>query len=81
MEFSHRSGRDLINVAKKRTNVIPVIEDARHPHKYRMLIGEGEVLGSKRPIWGLGFVLWEFFFGGGGIWGARLRCVGGRGDH
>ena len=54
MEFSHRSGRDLINVAKKRTNVIPVIEDARHPHKYRMLIGEGEVLGSKRPIWGLG---------------------------
>jgi len=40
VEFSHRSGRDLINVAKKRTNVIPVIEDARHPHKYRMLIGE-----------------------------------------
>uniref|UniRef100_A0A8C0F3Y7 rRNA 2'-O-methyltransferase fibrillarin n=1 Tax=Bubo bubo TaxID=30461 RepID=A0A8C0F3Y7_BUBBB len=42
VEFSHRSGRDLINVAKKRTNVIPVIEDARHPHKYRMLIGEPE---------------------------------------
>ena len=39
VEFSHRSGRDLINVAKKRTNVIPIIEDARHPHKYRMLIG------------------------------------------
>ena len=35
VEFSHRSGRDLINVAKKRTNVIPIIEDARHPHKYR----------------------------------------------
>lgn len=40
VEFSHRSGRDLINLAKKRTNIIPVIEDARHPHKYRMLIGE-----------------------------------------
>lgn len=40
VEFSHRSGRDLINVAKKRTNVIPIIEDARHPHKYRMLVGE-----------------------------------------
>ncbi|CAH2318159.1 rRNA 2 -O-methyltransferase fibrillarin [Pelobates cultripes] len=40
VEFSHRSGRDLINVAKKRTNIIPVIEDARHPHKYRMLIGK-----------------------------------------
>ena len=40
VEFSHRSGRDLINVAKKRTNIIPIIEDARHPHKYRMLLGE-----------------------------------------
>ena len=39
VEFSHRSGRDLINVAKKRTNIIPIIEDARHPSKYRMLIG------------------------------------------
>ena len=25
-------------MAKKRTNVVPIIEDARHPHKYRMLI-------------------------------------------
>lgn len=40
VEFSHRSGRDLINVAKKRTNIIPIIEDARHPHKYRMLVGK-----------------------------------------
>ena len=39
VEFSHRSGRDLINMAKSRTNVIPVIEDARHPLKYRMLVG------------------------------------------
>lgn len=39
VEFSHRSGRDLINMAKKRTNIIPIIEDARHPHKYRMLVG------------------------------------------
>merc|ERR1711871_455879 len=39
VEFSHRSGRDLINVAKSRTNIIPIIEDARHPLKYRMLIG------------------------------------------
>ena len=40
VEFSHRSGRDLINVAKKRTNIVPIIEDARHPHKYRMLMGK-----------------------------------------
>ena len=39
VEFSHRSGRDLVNMAKKRTNVIPIIEDARHPQKYRMLVG------------------------------------------
>jgi rRNA 2'-O-methyltransferase fibrillarin len=38
VEFSHRSGRDLINMAKSRTNVIPIIEDARHPLKYRMLV-------------------------------------------
>ena len=38
VEFSQRSGRDLLNVAKKRTNIIPIIEDARHPHKYRMII-------------------------------------------
>jgi len=38
VEFSHRSGRDLLNVAKKRTNIVPIIEDARHPHKYRMLV-------------------------------------------
>jgi len=39
VEFSQRSGRDLIEMAKKRTNVIPIIEDARHPLKYRMLVG------------------------------------------
>lgn len=44
VEFSHRSGRDLLNVAKKRTNIIPIIEDARHPHKYRMLLGESNAL-------------------------------------
>ncbi|KLU91421.1 rRNA 2'-O-methyltransferase fibrillarin [Magnaporthiopsis poae ATCC 64411] len=38
VEFSHRSGRDLINMATKRTNVIPIVEDARHPLKYRMVV-------------------------------------------
>ena len=40
VEFAHRPGRDLINMAKSRTNVIPIIEDARHPLKYRMLMGK-----------------------------------------
>ena len=44
VEFSHRSGRDLINMAKKRVNVIPIIEDARHPQKYRMLVGMVDVI-------------------------------------
>ncbi|KAI9323253.1 Fibrillarin-domain-containing protein [Dichotomocladium elegans] len=44
VEFSHRSGRDLINMAKKRTNVLPIIEDARYPAKYRMLVPMVDVI-------------------------------------
>lgn len=44
IEFSKRSGRDLINMAKKRTNVVPIIEDARHPQKYRMLVPMVDVI-------------------------------------
>lgn len=36
VEFSHRSGRDLIGLATKRTNIIPIVEDARHPMKVSM---------------------------------------------
>jgi len=38
VEFSVRSGRDLVNMAKKRTNIVPIVEDARHPLKYRMMV-------------------------------------------
>lgn len=38
VEFAHRPGRELIALAKKRPNIIPIIEDARHPQKYRMLV-------------------------------------------
>lgn len=44
VEFSHRSGRDLIGMAKLRTNVIPIVEDARHPQKYRMLVQMVDVI-------------------------------------
>jgi len=44
VEFSARSGRDLINMAKKRTNVIPIVEDARFPHKYRILLSTVDVI-------------------------------------
>lgn len=39
-----RAGRDLVNMAKKRPNVIPIIEDARHPGKYRMLVPMVDVI-------------------------------------
>jgi len=38
LQTIHFSGRDLVNMAKKRPNVVPIIEDARHPQKYRMLV-------------------------------------------
>jgi len=44
VEFSPRSGRDLVNMAKKRTNVIPIVEDARYPNKYRMLLSLVDVI-------------------------------------
>jgi len=44
VEFSHRPGRDLLGVAKLRTNIVPIVEDARHPLKYRMLVGMVDVV-------------------------------------
>ena len=38
VEFSVRSGRDLVNMSKKRPNIVPIVEDARHPLKYRMMV-------------------------------------------
>jgi len=38
VEFSQRSGRDLVNLTLKRGNIIPIISDARMPYKYRMLV-------------------------------------------
>ena len=44
VEFSHRSGRDLTNLAKRRPNVVPIVEDARYPLKYRMLLSMVDVI-------------------------------------
>jgi len=44
VEFSHRTGRELLEVAKKRTNIIPIVEDARKPQKYRMLVPMVDVI-------------------------------------
>lgn len=52
VEFSPRSGRDLINVAQRRTNIVPIIEDARHPLKYRMLVPMVDVVFADVVVWG-----------------------------
>ena len=44
VEFSHRSGRDLTNLAKRRANIVPIIEDARYPSRYRMLLPMVDVI-------------------------------------
>jgi rRNA 2'-O-methyltransferase fibrillarin len=44
VEFSKRSGRDLVNLAKKRTNIIPIVDDARLPQRYRMVVGMVDVI-------------------------------------
>lgn len=46
VEYSERSGRDLVNMAKKRPNIIPIIEDARKPYKYRMVTSMVDVIFS-----------------------------------
>jgi rRNA 2'-O-methyltransferase fibrillarin len=38
VEFSPRVGREFVNLCKVRSNIVPIIEDARHPQKYRMLV-------------------------------------------
>lgn len=44
VEFSHRSGRDLVEMSKRRPNIVPIIEDARHPVKYRSLVPMVDVI-------------------------------------
>lgn len=46
VEFSKRSGRDLMEMAKHRSNVFPIIADARHPYKYRMIVPEVDCIFS-----------------------------------
>lgn len=44
VEFSSRSGRDLITMASRRTNVVPIVEDARQPARYRMIVPMVDVI-------------------------------------
>ncbi|HDM45164.1 MAG TPA: fibrillarin-like rRNA/tRNA 2'-O-methyltransferase, partial [Candidatus Bathyarchaeota archaeon] len=45
VEFSARPMRELIqNVASHRSNVVPILEDARLPSRYSHLVGEVDVI-------------------------------------
>lgn len=44
VEFALRPGRDFVNMAKRRTNIVPIVEDARYPLKYRMLLDMVDVV-------------------------------------
>eukprot|EP01071_Lankesteria_metandrocarpae_P003317 Lankesteria_metandrocarpae@DN2889_c0_g1_i1.p1 len=46
VEFSLRSGRDLTTMAKRRSNIVPIVDDARQPLRYRMLVGMVDVIFS-----------------------------------
>ncbi|KAL8724938.1 MAG: hypothetical protein Q9181_006607 [Wetmoreana brouardii] len=80
VEFSHRSGRDLINMATHRTNVIPIIEDARHPLRYRMLVGMVDVVFAdvaqpdQARIVGLNCHLY-LKVGGGVVVSVKANCI------
>lgn len=38
VEFSPRSMRDLMNLANRRENIVPILADARYPHEYSHLV-------------------------------------------
>jgi len=44
VEFSPQVGRKLIQLADSRTNIIPIIDDARHPTRYASLLGQIDVV-------------------------------------
>lgn len=44
VEFSPRVLRELVGVAEYRRNMIPLLEDARFPWKYRMLVSQVDII-------------------------------------
>ena len=80
IEISQRSGRDLTNMAKQRTNLIPIIEDGRKPWRCRMMVSMvdsilAEVAQSDQErIIGINAL---FFLknGGGFIFSIKATCI------
>lgn len=40
VEFSQRTARELVELASTRTNIIPIVEDARHPTRYAPVVSD-----------------------------------------
>jgi fibrillarin-like pre-rRNA processing protein len=38
VEFSERTARELIHLAASRNNIVPIVEDARHPTRYSSVV-------------------------------------------
>jgi fibrillarin-like rRNA methylase len=38
VEFSERTARELIHLAASRNNIVPIVEDARHPTRYASVV-------------------------------------------
>jgi len=80
VEVSARSGRDLINMAKKRPNIIPIIDDARKPWKYRMICGMVDVIFSDvaQPDQARIIILnaqHYLKYGGGFVFSIKANCI------
>ncbi|XP_020289803.1 rRNA/tRNA 2'-O-methyltransferase fibrillarin-like protein 1 [Pseudomyrmex gracilis] len=46
VESVQKHMKQLVEVAQKRSNIVPILEEAWHPYKYRMLIGMVDVIVS-----------------------------------
>ena len=44
IEFSPRSFRDLLNLAKGRKNIFPILEDIFYPDRYRSMVTKVDVI-------------------------------------
>jgi len=44
VEFAPRPGRDLYKLAKERSNIVPIIADARYPQDYTHLVDHADLV-------------------------------------
>lgn len=80
VEFSHRCARDLLELANKRNNIVPILEDARFPHKFRILVSvvDAIIIDIAQPDQTRILALNAEYFlrkGGGYLLSVKANCV------